>query len=264
MPAAPVYEKRFRTSRPAAYLAIAERRDFWSRKKPRPTPGSPVSLALVEEEAGLLAADDVRGEVHAVFLERDRFRSFAEERARRVAERLFLADREIAPLDDDGRRERLAQRGHDLRPAGVHARGRDLEHQYVLITVDDKARQAVGLAEDGAIAVGRFAGAVAVEAAPVIGFLELRGEPGLVDDDLFVAELEQPDRDGRFAGVRAGADDLAGDVLDADDLAVPDVVGTFGEGSRKDPGMPEGGVDLFAFLQRDGRIRHKRAIKKFV
>src|SRR5436190_8951356 len=106
-------------------------------------------LPLVEEEAGLLALLDVDAEVEAVFDDRaTRGLAVTAHEARARLEPFQLARLGVRALVDRLAAGELGERVEDRIAPALDARGKELRHQHVGVTVDDEARQAIRLGVD--------------------------------------------------------------------------------------------------------------------
>jgi hypothetical protein len=103
-------------------------------------------VALIEEEAGLLAVHHVDEEPHAVLDDLDRHRRlFAEQQAARTCETFLGPHSALAALQHAARRQQRAERLHDERQQARRARGQRLADEELAVAVDDDPRQTVAL-----------------------------------------------------------------------------------------------------------------------
>ena len=125
--------------------------------------GGAVVLALVQEDAGLLAAQQVGPQGEAVHVHGDGLGDLAQDHAR-FERQLFLgANRGVVAGHDALGMENLFQAGDDLAARGVHALVERLHDQVIAVAVHDQGGEEVGLGVDYAVGV-----AVRRERTPVL------------------------------------------------------------------------------------------------
>ena len=202
----------------------------------RPTRGPPADLgavlALIEVEAGLLAALEVQAEAARALADLDLGLAPPDEPAARVVESLDGRRRGVAaPVDGARARDLGAELGQ---PAGVgrHSPGQRLEDEDVAVAIEDQAREEIALAEDEAD------GVAVVAEAPAEGRrgLEPPAEEGVVDG--LVPPRHEPAHDLGPGIVEAAAEEAAVRGRDGHRLAIlPGAVEPRDVGAV-DPGMP--------------------------
>ena len=107
--------------------------------------------AVVVEPAGFLALNDRRFELHAVLFQGYPLRHQAEHGVDVALEAFGVARGGVILEQNAAWLEHLGQRGDHVVFMGFHGRRGDLHHQDVAETVDDQARQQVGIAVDQAV-----------------------------------------------------------------------------------------------------------------
>ena len=209
----------------------------------RQGPDDPAVVALVEEEPGLLPADDVGLEPQAGFAEHHdrtrrllaRRRGAAELRAVLEADqaRRFLAVPAQAQ-DQAGRLEHRLDHRCQLRHAGQPHGRVELEHQGVGVAVEHETRPTIALAVDEPEAVGvRSDG---LRCAARHRGVEPRAPPRRIDSDR-LAGVEDPDADGRTGIEEADGEELVAPVVDDRELARLGVAVLLAQGVAVDPRM---------------------------
>src|SRR5262249_16912862 len=197
-------------------------------------------LALIEEEAGLLALLDVDAEVEPVLDDRAARRvAVAAREADAGGQRLELAHLGVGALEDRLRRGELRERVEDRVAPALDARGEELRHQHVRVAVDDQAGQAVGLAVHQAQRVG---------VAPCRQRLAQRERaldaPAEESRVHFLARVEGPhaSADLRLRAVRGAPVRFPGSVLDLHRIARAGLARYLFDRAGEEPGMapPQG------------------------
>src|SRR6266545_7611934 len=117
-------------------------------------PGRGMVLALVEEEAGLLAVVEVGQVRDPVLLHLDRRGDGPVEQADLRFQPFELAHLGVVALEDPLRLEQLPKRVHDLALAPVHTLGERLHDEVVAVAVDHQGGEAIALAVDHAVGGG--------------------------------------------------------------------------------------------------------------
>ncbi len=205
-------------------------------------------LPLVQEEARLLALQEVHAERRRPFPDRDRSAQAALQQAVHHLQALLLAAG-LAALHEDRDAPLLGQ-GLQFRPPGLpqglQAGRAHLEHQGVGVAVHHETREQVPLAEDPAAA---RLGAVQAEgrAEPDRGlqpFPEERRIQGCV------LEAEDAHGQGVRGGGRAHGQHVPRGVRQADQRPG----GGLGQGAREDPGVPLGEQGVLAGLEAEDGV----------
>jgi hypothetical protein len=139
-----------------------------SARPPGITRGGEVIVALIEEDAGLLAVQEVRAQSEAVHPDGDGIRNFACHYGC-FERQLFLgADCDIVARDDAPGVENLFQTGCDFGFCRVHALVQSLHHEVVGVAIDDQRRQQIGFAVYHAVGCGIANLAIAKHGASVL------------------------------------------------------------------------------------------------
>ena len=221
--------------------------------------GGAVVLALVEEDAGLLAAQEVGGEIEAVHPDGDGLGDLAGEDGGFERQLLLGADRDVVAGDDALGLEDLFEAGDDVGLGGVHALVEGLDDEVVAIAIHDQGGQEVGFAVDDAVGVG----VVDDGAAVLLGGAEaLQIE---IAADLFDLPREHADGDlGGGAVVRRaeGAAALVGDLDGLAGLGAVAVHDVAGEDPRVAGGDPVGRLPVYPDFVH--RIACRRAMRSSV
>ncbi len=203
---------------------------------------------LVEEEARLLAPQEVHRELRGSLVDGDRPRQAPLQEAVHRIEPLLLAaglaalheGREAFPFPDleEDRPPGVAQ--------GLQTGGAHLEHQRLGIAVHHQPRQAITLAEHPAAAA--LGAPQAQFLAQAQGGFEPRPEEGLVQRG--VLEAEDPCGQRARGTGRAHAQHLAGIIGEAHEVGL----GRSRQGPREDPRVALGDEPLFAWLEAEQRV----------
>lgn len=117
--------------------------------------GGEVVLALVEEGAGFLAAEEIDVPVEAVELDLVRGREFAVDELFFEREAFEFADGDVVAEDDGAGLEEGFQRVEDGGACGVHALVEELDGEGVTVAVDDEGGQTVGFGVDEPVGIAR-------------------------------------------------------------------------------------------------------------
>ncbi len=118
------------------------------------TGGSEVVLALIEKDAGLLAAQEIGVEGQPVEVNSHPVRNVARQGLRFQGEPFLSPYWHVVPRRNACRGEQCLETRDDLGKQPVHALVEGLHDEIIAVTVDDQARQAVGLAVNQAIGIG--------------------------------------------------------------------------------------------------------------
>ena len=111
-------------------------------------------LALIEEQAGLLAAAQVDLVADAPFADRHPLGHGAGDDGHVRLEPFERADLGVVARQDPGRTQPLAEHGDDLRQQAIGRLGQGLHHEVVAVAVDDQRRQQIAFAVDDAVGGG--------------------------------------------------------------------------------------------------------------
>ena len=116
--------------------------------------GGAVVLALVEEDAGLLAVQQVGRQAQAIHFDGNAIGNLAGERRRSRAAVLLGAHRNVVARDDALGLEDLFEAGGDFGLGGVHPLVQGLHDEVVAVAIDHQGGEQVGFAVDHAVGVG--------------------------------------------------------------------------------------------------------------
>ncbi len=97
---------------------------------------SDVILPLIQEDAGLLPAQQVGVQLQTVHLHSHRLWNFASHHTGLQSQRLQLANRDVVALHDPLGREKLFQTTHYFVLGAIHALGQSLDSEIVAVAVD--------------------------------------------------------------------------------------------------------------------------------
>ena len=102
-----------------------------------------VILALVQKNAGLLAAQQVRVQLQPVHLDGNHLRNLARQHTGFQRKVFAFPNRGVVALHNSARREKLFETAHDLELGAIHALIQRLHREVVAVAIDHQARQLI-------------------------------------------------------------------------------------------------------------------------
>jgi hypothetical protein len=210
-------------------------------------------VALVEEEAGLLAVLDVDAIPQTGLADLDlggQRRAPDEALAHRQA--FFAAHRDVAAFEDAGRCQPVDEDFDDAIEKPLHASGLHLQDEHAGIPVDDQTGQQVAFAGDDAVGIG-VGGNDAL--APAQRRIDTRLEKIL--DAVDLAPRQHAHREAARRVRIRDADEVAALVFDAAQAAGLEIGQRF-EGAGKEPRVPGARRTIAILLEANDRQRQHR------
>ena len=116
--------------------------------------GGEIVFALVEEDAGFLASEEIGLAGESVHVDGNRFRDVAREYADFLRKIFFGAAGDIVAGDNAGGMQDGFEGQHDFVRETVHALIEQLDDEPIGITVDDEAGQKIAFGVDETVGVG--------------------------------------------------------------------------------------------------------------